>query len=208
MLYSAESRWFFNDPLPAEIDDWFKEGRTVEPESRTDRYLVFPGCDCVGVKVRDADHSKAGEFEIKALISPPQVTRFSPNATARTDAWVKWTSPAELCPSWMEAILASEPSWLTVKKRRSLRKFSSHGKTYVEVPRAMQPEEGCNVELVTLQVNGDAWWTFGFESFGPREAVRSHLLTGATRWFERGAPCTFGVIQSLSYPTWVAGFVG
>ncbi|MGH3923969.1 MAG: hypothetical protein ACRDTT_14060, partial [Pseudonocardiaceae bacterium] len=101
---------------------------------------------------------------------------------------------------WVEAIASSEPSWLTVKKRRSLRKFSSDGTTYVEVPRAVQPEEGCNVELVTLQVNGDAWWTFGFESFGPREAVRSHLLAGATRWFERDAPCAFGVTSHCRTP--------
>lgn len=208
MRYSAESRWFFNDALPAGVDDWFQEGRPVEPESRIDRYLVFPGCDCVGVKVRDADHSNGGKFEIKALIGSPQVTRFSSKVTARTDAWVKWTSPAESSLSWVEAIIASEPSWLIIEKRRSLRKFSLDGNIYAEVTIDTQPEEGCNVELVTLQVDGDPWWTFGFESFGPREAVRSHLLTGATRWFERDAPCTFGVIQSLSYPTWVAGFVG
>ncbi len=168
---------------------------------------MFPGCDCLGVKIRDADHPKGGKFEVKALVSAPQVTRFSPSTTARSDAWVKWTCPTELFPGWVEAVTASEPSWLKVKKRRSLRKFSLDGH-YAEVRTDLQPEEGCNVELVTLQVDGDLWWTFGFESFGPREAVRSHLFTVATRWFERDAPCAFGVVQSLSYATWVAGFAG
>lgn len=208
MLYSAESRWFFNDGLPAAVDDWFLEGHAIEPESRTDRYLVFPGCDCVGVKLRQADDAGGGKFEVKALVGAPEISRFSPRATARTDAWVKWTCPTESFPDWVEAILASESSWLTIQKRRSSRRFSLDGNACAEVANDLQPKEGCDVELVVLQVDGDLWWTLGFESFGPREAVRSNLRTIATRWFERDAPCTFGAIQSLSYAAWVAGFVG
>jgi hypothetical protein len=208
MLYSAEARWFFNTGLPAEVGDWFLEGRTIEPESRTDRYLIFPGCDCLGVKLRESDDANTGAFEVKALIGAPEITRFSPRATARTDAWVKWTCSTEAFPDWVEAILASESSWVTIQKHRSSRRFSLDGNGCAEVPKDSEPKEGCDVEIVTLQVDGDPWWTFGFESFGPRETVRPSLHAVATRWFERDGPCTFGVVQSLSYATWVAGFVG
>ncbi|MGH8929935.1 MAG: hypothetical protein ACRDZO_04690 [Egibacteraceae bacterium] len=205
MLYSAEARWFFKGAIPKAVDDWFLDGNRVEPEVRVDRYLVFPGCDSVGVKLRDADGSQGGEFEIKALVGASQVTRFTRDVTARTDAWVKWTCPAQAFLQGPRAMRSAESSWVTVTKQRSLRRFSLDGDVCVEVEADQHPDGGCDAELTALEVNRTPWWTFGFESSGPREAVRSHLLAVASRWLDRGSPCDLGVIQSASYPTWVAG---
>ncbi len=207
MLHSAEARWFFRGTIPTAVDDWFLGGHRIEPESRIDRYLVFPGCDSVGVKLRDTDGSRGGELEIKALIGAPQVTRLTRDVTARTDAWVKWTCPTQAFLEGPGSMRSAGSSWVTVTKLRSLRKFALDGDGFVEVGADQPPDEGCDAELTALDVNRTPWWTFGFEASGPREAVRSHLLTVASRWLEREPPCDLGVIQSASYPTWVAGFV-
>jgi hypothetical protein len=187
--HSAEARWFFTGTIPDPVEDWFLDGNASEPESRVDRYLVFPGCESVGVKLRDADDRGGGDFEIKVWVGAPQVTRFTPEVTARTDAWVKWSSPTPAPPRWVE------PSFVTVAKERRQRTFSLDGGT------------GANAEVVTLEVDGRSWWTLGLESFGPREAVRPALLTVATHWFVHQPPCELGVIRSMSYPTWLAGLI-
>ena len=78
MLYSAELRWFFEGDVPMAMDAWFREGASVEAEVRRDRYLVFPGCDSVGVKIRDVSERKGGRFEVKASIGTPEVVWLTP----------------------------------------------------------------------------------------------------------------------------------
>lgn len=129
-----------------------------------------------------ADGSRGGELEIKALVGAPQVTRLTRDVSARTDA-----------------------SWVTVTKQRSLGSFSLDDDACAEVGADQHPDKGCDAELTALEVNRTPWWTFGFKSSGPPEAVRSHLLAVASRWLARASPCDLGVIHSASYPTWLAG---
>ena len=102
MQHSSEARWFFKGELPDRLVAWF--GPSTEPEARSDRYLVFPGCDSVGVKIRDADDPSRSQFEVKAQIRGPRVVRLGPRATARVDEWVKWSAPLDRFPQWADSM--------------------------------------------------------------------------------------------------------
>jgi hypothetical protein len=226
MQYTSEARWFFKGELSDAVLDWFLSGardvRADEAEARTDRYLVFPGCDTVGVKVRDANDRGNSAFEVKALLRGPKVTRLGPRVTARVDEWIKWSSPMDRFPDWTAAILASEPTWVTVEKERRLRTFSLDEGDPVEVDREASPDRGCTIDVVTLATRGEDWWTLGLESSGPAEQVGADLLRTGRQLFDRpegsrgssgpagsagSAPPELAIVQSLSYATWAAALV-
>jgi hypothetical protein len=208
MLHTSEARWFFKGELPDRIVDWFGPADgDDEAETRTDRYLVFPGCDSVGVKLRDADDQSQSAFEVKALLRGPYVARLGRRVSARVDEWVKWSAPLDRFPEWAEAILSSEPTWVTVDKRRRSRAFSVDGGTPTEVDATDAPDRGCTFDLVTLAARGEPWWTVGLESFGSAEEVGPTLLSVGGLVFAEPAPHEFEIVQSLSYATWAAALV-
>ena len=62
MNYSTEIRWLFQNDSFEMAAGWFKNYSEISPKAekmRTDYYLLFPGCDNVGVKLREE------KFEIK-----------------------------------------------------------------------------------------------------------------------------------------------
>jgi hypothetical protein len=69
MLNSAEVRWFFPHKISADIKRWFlgPEYGGANPGPRADAYLVFPGCECLGVKQRGQEGGLKPKFEVKAL---------------------------------------------------------------------------------------------------------------------------------------------
>ncbi|MGH8579874.1 MAG: hypothetical protein ACREVK_07080 [Gammaproteobacteria bacterium] len=89
VTYSAEIRWFFPRALPDRLVQWFSQEAHLEHEGvRHDRYLLFPSCDTVGVKLRE------GLIEIKARVAPPVPFNLGPGLSGRTDQWVKWSFSA------------------------------------------------------------------------------------------------------------------
>jgi hypothetical protein len=62
LFNTAKIRWFWLERNVESIQSWFVgEGPMADSEIRTDIYLVLPGCETTGVKLRD------NNFEIKAL---------------------------------------------------------------------------------------------------------------------------------------------
>ncbi len=207
ILHSAEVRWISRGALPADLRNWFS-GQELDLEDRTDMYLVFPACETVGLKLRNAGQTAKAKIEVKALRSSPEVVRYAAGVVGRTDAWVKWTHPTNDIPDWINSMVAAETSWVETRKRRVIRKYS----LVTGAPQEVQPDErvrcGCSVELVALDVtDGSQWWTFGFESWGKPHDVRTHLRKTAEEWFRmRGTPPTpLEAIGSVAYPTWAAG---
>src|SRR4030095_552433 len=117
--------------------------------------------------------------------------------------WSKWTS---------NALTIDHVPRLVVHKTRWLRKFDTSGDdvTEVELDAEERPrqypewmlERGCHFELAAIQVDQRAWWTVGFEAFGPLDTVEESLF----RTMERLAPTTppFPLGLELSYPAWLA----
>jgi hypothetical protein len=208
MLNSAEIRWFFRGEVPASVADWFGAGLDLEVERRKDSYLVFEGSESVGVKLRDFDDPKGGKFEVKAMIGAAETLAVAANVHGRSDTWSKWSFDVKQFGSWVEAITTGEPSWMTTSKQRRLRKFGLDTDEVIEMPVAERPDNGCSAELVRLEVGpGDVWWTFGFESFGPRDRVRANLRRVLAHWFTAPAPIALDVVGSAPYPIWAANFL-
>lgn len=86
VLHTVEIRWFQPGPVPATVQAWFEAlGPRVEPEARTDRYLV-PASDGLGVKLRE------GAVEPKrrtARLGPLQAGA----CEGTVEAWAKWSFP-------------------------------------------------------------------------------------------------------------------
>lgn len=83
MLHSAEIRWFHQGLLPLPTVQWFCDGQSLSMEERTDHYLVFPGCESVGVKIREES------FEIKALKGMPDSVQFPAGVSGRVECWIE-----------------------------------------------------------------------------------------------------------------------
>src|SRR5437764_7681412 len=94
MLDSAEIRWFLPSPSSGFVDavlKWFKsqytaDGVGVQSEKREDSYLVFPGCDSIGVKLRAGK-----DLEIKAIAASPRPFQLDSGVSGRIDQWVKYS---------------------------------------------------------------------------------------------------------------------
>jgi hypothetical protein len=204
MLISAEVRWFWRDPAPAGLADWF---RNAEPHScpagggrsKSDLYLRDPGQVELGIKQRGG---KTG-IEVKGLVVSAFGSLQASPFTGPIDLWSKWTSESlELRP---EATIA-------IQKLRWLRKFDTDGATPREIPLNNEempvnhqplPARGCNVELTNVHLpTGDRWWTLGFEAFGTILTVESDVLGIAALLATRRPPAlTAGLLAS--YPTWL-----
>lgn len=207
MQHSAEIRWFVAGALTPEVHDWFCQGQTLEPEERTDRYLVFPGCESVGVKIRDGGATGKDPFEIKALKGAAETLQLPNSISGRTECWVKWSNSMPSDQAWLQALRAEPAGWLAVAKKRWVRKFTVTGDGATEVPSEQRPAEGCNVELTELEVGVERWWSFAFEAFGVPERVRDNLRVAAVHFLSTEHPLTqLTVANSCSYAAWLANF--
>lgn len=197
---SAEVRWFLRGELPEQVRKWFaggKIGSSSAPE-REDVYLLFPGCESVGVKRRE------GRFEIKVIRGAPEAVRYAPDVNGRSDSWAKWSYGKEGVGAWIDLLEQEPAGWIAVKKLRWLRKFSLEGTRPEEVDTTTFPDQGCNIELTDLRVVDDRWWTIGLEAFGDAENVRSHLYQVAVHFFATHAfPQSLDATCSFSYPVWL-----
>ena len=204
MLETAEIRWFFKDSAPAAVHDWFAEDRGLTVEERTDHYLVFPGCESVGVKLRDAGPGRESRFEVKAIRGAPEVINLPRDVAGRADSWMKWSYSTNVFDQ-APTLVDSDSTWVPTRKRRLLRRFSTDHGSVQEMPVGELPAAGCNIDLVDLDTVDGAWWTLGFESFGPATDLRSQLHTVTTSWFDRRPPpVPLRVTSSIAYPTWIA----
>jgi hypothetical protein len=190
MIFSAETRWFFSGRVPHEIDDWFLAGRRRVPhrgadEARVDHYLVSPGCDRVGVKLRNEVL-----LEIKTAIGNPQRLTLVPGIEGYLETFLKWSCPDRS----VAGIESADPRpWVPVRKNRSLLTAS--------LPA------GCHAELTRIELTGALHWTFALEAIGPVEHAHALLLECGNRFFElRGTPpLALTLERSLSYAAWLAG---
>lgn len=213
-MHSAEMRWFFPGRVPEDVRTWFERGRAVPVEpARTDRYLAFPECDSVGVKIRE------GRLEIKANVAGPTLRAVNRHVEGWSDSWLKWSAgsgdpPFPLAPALEH--LMRHGTWIPVVKERRLRRWSAEGDALVEIVPggpAAWPASGCLVELTGLRAgdDGDPWFTLGFEAFGERDAVEGILSEALHAFFaDHGAPPGLPLTEeeSDSYPAWLDSLAG
>jgi hypothetical protein len=200
VFHSAEVRWFLREEsgLANRLWNWFAEGKEIASRIQTDSYLLFPGCESIGVKLRE------GRFEIKAIRGASETVHYGPDITGRADTWVKWSHKQEGVDSWIKALGEEPEGWIQVKKERWIRKFSLDTEKTEEAKPNEWPDEGCNAELTAVQAGGSNWWTIAFEAFGTANTVRNNLHLVAEHFFLQNVPpIPLYSTNSCSYPVWL-----
>ena len=190
-------RWFIAGELPGQLRTWFEQGMFAETDNkaRWDHYLLLPGTVSLSVKLR------GGNFEVKRRDSDFGIVPIGSRATGRLGLWRKWS--LELVD---KSGKSPDGNWLTIGKKRLLRKYLLRSKGLEQVdPGEVYSEPGCTVELTELGVRDQAWWSFGFEAFGPDENhLRDTFEEVATSVLNDVDHPGFRRENSFDYPEWIA----
>jgi len=199
---SAETRWFWKDGVPADVETWFRDGSCPPGggQPRTDEYLLDRQQRELGIKIRGGGRG----VEVKGLVARRETMRTP--FRGHVQIWSKWIS---------EALTIDQLPRVVALKTRWLRKYDTSGAQVIEVPLDAEErpiasgrtlERGCQFELVVLRI-GDAassWWSIGFEAFGELETVEDSLHRTLASVGSRAPALTGGL--GLSYPEWLAEF--
>lgn len=203
MLTTAELRWFDRGTLPEEISHWFEQdclgGQRSPAEEREDVYLYTPGCEYLGIKLRQ------GKLEIKWRKAELGVVRFGDRVEGKAEKWVKWTCEDPQAEMFKPAGVVGKGSWVSVKKVRSQRQYQVlPGESITSVPVNESINQGCTVELTQLNINGNAWWSLAFEACGEDDCLMDHLQAVATCVFKTYREPKLQAEDSFAYPSWLS----
>ena len=201
MQLTAELRWFYRGTLPSEIFQWFQQdqlgGHLAPPEEREDLYLYSPGCEYLGIKLRQ------GRLEIKWRKAELGVVHFGDRVEGKAEKWGKWLCEDPTAESFQPADVVGK-SWVSVKKVRSQRQYQVFpGESITAVPVTESIAQGCNVELTQLSINGNAWWSLAFEAEGEDDCLMEHLQAVATWVFKSYRGSNLQAEDSYAYPSWL-----
>lgn len=194
---TAELRWFFEGPLPPEVESWFtRAGTRGLSESRRDTYRHDLFTD-IGVKRRFG-----ATLELKERLAAPELVDVG-GITGQVETWQRW-SPAD-----HRVVLSDHSIWVDVDKAIVKRRFEPGGRevALTEATRAMSGH-GCDAEIVALTVLGRQAWSLAFAAFGPADVRRRCLLeTWSEAIFNQPKPpaIDFDRAQPVGYPEWLAG---
>ncbi|XZN91418.1 MAG: hypothetical protein ACM65M_00610 [Microcoleus sp.] len=200
MRTSLEMRWFCNGMLPKAIGQWFGSeslgGYLSPPEEREDLYLLIPGCDYLGVKLRQKN------LQVKWRQAESGAMLFGNRWEGKAEKWLKWICADTMGP--LPADLIATGKWVKVKKKRAQRLYQvSAPGVLMSVPVEAPIPQGCIVEITQLNINGSPSWTLGFEAFGSESFLTESLQTVAT-WTNKSYQAQkLKVEDSSGYPIWL-----
>ncbi|MBD0308589.1 MAG: hypothetical protein ICV80_10830 [Microcoleus sp. T1-bin1] len=200
MRASLEMRWFYSGALPKSIAQWFGSdslGGYLSPaEEREDIYLLVPGCDYLGVKLRGKT------LEVKWRQGELGAMHFGNRWEGKVEKWLKWVCADTMAP--VPADIVATGKWVVVKKKRAQRLYQvSAPGSLMSVPVEAPIPQGCTVELTQLNINGSAWWTLGFEAFGSDSSLTESLQTVAAWTSKTYQAQKLNVADSSAYPIWL-----
>ena len=187
MNRTAELRWFLRGSPPGPVVAWF-ERVADPPQTRTDVYLVLPGTDALGVKIRGGTTS----FELKLRPRPGAPLALPNGVSGQLEEWQKWSFSRSWTTRFLPRLGLPKGRWAAVQKHRRMTAIPYRG------------DSGCNVELTTLEVSDQTWSTLGFESFGPEPDLVPALEAAAEKLFGSLAlPGGLDTRLSCGYPGWL-----
>jgi hypothetical protein len=192
---SLEVRWIFpGRPDPA-VTAWFRRF-PAWAEAREDTYLVCPEARGLSVKIRGGQ-----ALEVKAYRGSPGNLEVARRARGRMESWQKWS--AAHAPSREDD---GDPAcWKAVGKARRIAQFHLAGGQ--SVPGAPEGGHGprCHLELTMIRMQGQDWWSLGFEATGPAGLHRAVLEATAGRVFDQALPGGLqpGPDDARSYAEWL-----
>lgn len=185
MKSTAELRWFRREPFPGPVLAWFDES-AGPPEIRSDSYLVLPGTDALGLKVRGGSTT----FEVKLRLAPGEPISLPSGGSGQREEWRKWSFGRGGVTRILPRLGLPKEGWVTVVKHRRT----------TSVP--YRPDAGCTVELTALEARARSWATLGFEAYGPPADLRPALQQAVETFF--ASIDDLGADLSCGYPEWLA----
>jgi len=206
MLTTSEMRWFFPGEIPKEIENWFAtnilSGDSQTPEDREDWYLRIPGCETLGVKLRQQ------RLEIKWRSTESGIWHLKDHVAGAAEKWVKWTCEEKEIESVITKDVIAKGEWVRVKKVRSqIRYLVNDDRTFTPAATDLTSKDGCNIELTQLKINQDLWWSLSFEASGQNANLENNLEI-VTKWAINTYPqLKLPPENSYAYPKWFAVFV-
>ena len=184
MNRTAELRWFFRQPPAGAISAAFEEAGP--PETRSDFYLVLPGTDALGVKVRGG----RANLEFKLRPRPGEWTELASGGAGQLEEWQKWSFGRSPVSRVLPRLGLPKQRWIEVAKHRRTLTFP-YG-----------DDAGCTAELTDLEASGTSFTTLGFEASGP-PADLVPALRSATDMFFASVELPDADL-SCGYPGWLA----
>lgn len=205
MYPTCEIRWFFREDLPPEVSGWFleHEGAPEVQEAREDQYLLLPGQDAPGIKLRE------GRIEVKHRFKSHGIMMIMGKAEGYAGDWRKWSFILGEENPPLAHLINPANSWINVWKKRTLFRYVKQGSGSIRsVSTGDLCTAGCDVELSELFFDGEQWWSLCLEAFGPEEQNRHTLETIFHFFFDQALPRSFSKADSYGYPLLLQQFVG
>jgi hypothetical protein len=204
-------------PIPETLKKWFCapasgfRAPVGGGRERRDVYLALRETE-LGIKQRGG---KKG-LEVKGLVDVLSTSIRFGQVSVEPQLFCKWSSA--------ELQLDPRSPWVETVKTRWLRKFDTASDDAREIQlgagdqaedpivETERPDVGCNVELTTVTMRGETWWTFGAEAFAFGKPGRTVELVGqsllrAMRALPDPTSVDLRPAEYRSYPQWIAARV-
>jgi hypothetical protein len=209
---TLEVRWFFDGSLAEaapEVESRFGADRTQESEGnrralswpatwRKDLYLILPGAEDMGVKLRE------GRLEIKGRVDTFGSERFADRVPGVTERWMKWSHAIGTRPD-------DAMSVVLVEKQRILRRVSLAGGTLVEIPSGQStPDPAVDFELTRIRFAGsptETHWSIAFEAFPCGPDLHGVFKRTVDDLLGEWPLEVLSAESSMSYPAWLSQLV-
>src|SRR2546428_8912820 len=119
MFTTAEVRWFFEGPVPDEIEQWLcRSNLTLKAATREDHYLLFPAVLGLGLKLRE------GRLEVKTLIKTLGVRSFTADVAGTVPVWEQEAYGEPAVTEFERLRTSAPPLWIAVGEGRTVRRVS------------------------------------------------------------------------------------
>lgn len=198
MLTTYEVRWFNSGNIPLYIQSWFERScllpSTKLPENREDVYLYTPGCDYLGIKLRQ------GGLEIKWRDRDINKMEFNSLVKGNVEKWKKWRCSDSSEESFSLQQIGDNPVWVKVVKFRYSQLYQVVEKTPQPVSSDAGVDKGCSLELTNVEINGNKWWSIALEAFGEDCNLKDNLHVTAELVFSDYDSFPLQAENSYGYP--------
>jgi hypothetical protein len=143
---------------------------------------------------------------VKQRYHQADTVRFHSQAAGTVGHWRKWSLPIA---GPLQPLLDApdfDRSWIAVAKERRLRRYRPLASGGVgAVPSGSPLQQGCELELTRVRIEGLDCWTLGLEAFGPEDRLEANLRATAEQVLAaQPPPFALAPADSHSYPHWLA----
>jgi hypothetical protein len=129
MYRSVEVRWFLGGAVDESVATWVNDGIPPTWAGREDVYVVLPGSDDMGVKLRGPEVTPRGpqpaRFEVKGRVARRGLLDADfgkVRVGGHVEEWLKWSYEGDAIRPFVEGFLA-HPARIAVAKARVQRKY-------------------------------------------------------------------------------------